>query len=582
VRDDGTAICAGVPGVLPDNRVIAGLGFHPSPLRELTQRAKFIRGIISGLDREGVAIIREIASQPELEQLLLVVALYGGSRTWDDVLFDLLGLQDSSPNRISSRVLARRIGPDRPANLLWVQPRGGGYGHVVIGNVGNLLVDARWDATDAILSLPLEPAAADALRRWIDNLHARSRALTVENAAAPRLRLPEGDVEGERLWRQYLELLDAAEEGRRAEIVVESETDEVTSGSGPTPSEALLDANKEGRRAEIVVDSETGEVTSGSGPTPSEANTFPRPDPVLLAVQTVLAKGSVIALDRSSRAPPLDTPVKAELFGEAAETRSGAARRQQRFSVSLFDEDTSRRLGNRRTAMADRLASCSLMLRDGVRWVPDAADELLNAEFAAVEQEAAAALKTAIGGKDAEDFVTATLSKIADDCGALAALIAPGRKSPASLVENIKADLTERLKKNLKQGMVPGINRSRYQISAAESAREGPWDQVQTFLGSAARFPRELFADVRRMFGMVSRAEALVAAFNVFDDPLVARYLEGRRVEQQARSELELIKSIQEHEAAKPKQRAHALFRLLKGKAHEEVKAALTDPSIAE
>ena len=81
---------------------------------------------------------------------------------------------------------------------------------------------------------------------------------------------------------------------------------------------------------------------------------------------------------------------------------------------------------------------------------------------------------------------------------------------------------------------------------------------------------------------MVSRAEALVAAFNVFDDPLVARYLEGRRVEQQARSELELIKSIQEHEAAKPKQRAHALFRLLKGKAHEEVKAALTDPSIAE
>jgi hypothetical protein len=376
-----------------------------------------------------------------VKQLLLVVALYGGSRTWDDVLFDLLGIQDRSPNRVAFRVLARRVGPDRPANLLWVQPPDGGYGHVIIGNVGNLLVDARWDATDAVLSLPVEPAAADALRRWIDNLHARSRPLTVETAAAPRLRLPEGDVEGERLWRQYLDMLDSAEEGRRAEI---------------------------------VVDSETGEVTRGSEPTPSEAKTFPRPDPVLLAVQTALAKGSVIALDRSSRAPPLDAPVKAELFGEAAETRSGAARRQQRFSVSLFDEDTSRRLGNRRTAMADRLASCSLMLRDGVRWVPNAADELLNAEFSAVEREAAAALKTAIGGKDAKDFVTATLSKIADDCAALAALIAPGRNSPARFVENIKADLTERLKKNLKQGMVPGISRSRYQISASESAREGP------------------------------------------------------------------------------------------------------------
>jgi hypothetical protein len=81
---------------------------------------------------------------------------------------------------------------------------------------------------------------------------------------------------------------------------------------------------------------------------------------------------------------------------------------------------------------------------------------------------------------------------------------------------------------------------------------------------------------------MVSSAEALVAAFNIFDDPLVARYLDGRRVEQQARSELELIKSILEYQGATPKQRAHALFRLVEGKAHQEINAALTEPSIAE
>ena len=38
--------------------------------------------------------------------------------------------------------------------------------------------------------------------------------------------------------------------------------------------------------------------------------------------------------------------------------------------------------------MSTRLAACSLMLRDGVRWVPDAAYDLLKAEFAAVESEA--------------------------------------------------------------------------------------------------------------------------------------------------------------------------------------------------
>jgi hypothetical protein len=547
--NNSNAIKAELPGILPDNRVVAGLCFHPAPLSQLIKGAAFIRGIISGLDREGAAVIRQVAAEPELKRLILIVAIYGGSRTWDDVLLDLLGLQDAMYDRVAFRVLARRVGPDRSANLLWVQSGNGSHGHLITGNVGNLLIDARWDPTDAVISLPVEPAAADALRKWFDNLYARSRPLSEKTAVAPRLRLLEGDSESERLWRQYLELLNTGDDG--------------------APHEAL-------------VNPETGEITTESEFTPSEAQMFPCPDPVLLEVQTVLAKGSVIALDRASRAPPLDAPVKAELFGEEAETRSGAARRQQRFTVSLFDEETSRRLGNRRTAMADRLARCSLMLRDGVRWAPDTASELLKAEFDAVEREAAAALKTALGGKSAEDFVEATLDKIAKDCAALAALIAPGRQAPPHLLETVKADLTGRLKENLKQGLVPGISRSRYQISPTESARESPWDQVLTFLGSAAQLPREVFSNPRRMFGLVTQRETLVAAFNVFDDPLVSRHLEGHRVEAQAQRELELIKAIQEHEAAKPKQRAQALFRLLKGKAHDEVNAALTVPSIAE
>jgi hypothetical protein len=88
---------------------------------------------------------------------------------------------------------------ERPAcrlqpNLLWVQPGNGGHGHVITGNVSNLLAAARWDPTDAVLALSLEPAAAESLRKWFDNAHARSRPLTKETAGAPRLRLPEGDA----------------------------------------------------------------------------------------------------------------------------------------------------------------------------------------------------------------------------------------------------------------------------------------------------------------------------------------------------------------------------------------------------
>jgi hypothetical protein len=240
-------------------------------------------------------------------------------------------------------------------------------------------------------------------------------------------------------------------------------------------------------------------------------------------VQTALAKGSVVAIDQSSRAPPLSAPVKAEFFGERGETRSGTARRLQRFSVSLFNEETARRLGRQRAAMSGRLAACSLMLRDGVRWVPDVAYGLLKDEFAAVETEALEALRSATGGKTPADFVQTCLAKIARDCSALAGMIAPGRAPPADLVANVKSDLENRLSKNLIQGMVPGISRSSYQIRLSESESEGPWDQVQTLLASAARLPREIFSDTRRTLGLVTKPDRLVEAFNLFSDPLVAR-----------------------------------------------------------
>ena len=203
-----TALRADLPGILPDNRVIAGQRLYSEPFADLTARAAFVRGLVSGLDRDGVGVLRTLVARPELKQLLLIVAVYEGSRTWDDVLFDLLGIQDSTADHVQFRLLARRVGPDRPANLLWIQPADGGHGHVVTGNVGNLLASAHWDSTDAVMCFPLEPAAADAVRKWFDNLHAHSRNLAPETAAAPRLQPAEGDAEGERLWREYLEVLD--------------------------------------------------------------------------------------------------------------------------------------------------------------------------------------------------------------------------------------------------------------------------------------------------------------------------------------------------------------------------------------
>ena len=75
----------------------------------------------------------------------------------------------------------------------------------------------------------------------------------------------------------------------------------------------------------------------------------------------------------------------------------------------------------------------------------------------------------------------------------------------------------------------------------------------------------------------MTKPDHLVEAFNVFSDPLVARYMDGRRVDDHARRELELIDTIEDHPTAKPKQRAHALFRLIGGATQDTVTAALTD-----
>ena len=96
----GTQHPADFPGVLPDNRVVSGQRIYVVPLAELTRDAVFLRGIVNGLEPEGVAVLRQIAARPELKQLLLIVAVYPGSRTWDDVLLDLLEVQGSDTDRI--------------------------------------------------------------------------------------------------------------------------------------------------------------------------------------------------------------------------------------------------------------------------------------------------------------------------------------------------------------------------------------------------------------------------------------------------------------------------------------------------
>ena len=347
----------------------------------------------------------------------------------------------------------------------------------------------------------------------------------------------------ERQWREYLEVLDGRDQDHPA--------------------------------AEPVINADTGEVEQAAKSTPSELEVFPRPDPVFLAVQTVMAKGALVSLDRVGRIPPIDVPIQSEKLGEIGTRRVGGASRRVAYRVSLFDETTQRRLNNRHADASKRLSDFSLMLRDGQRWIPKAAFSLFEQELAASQQKSRKTLLAAIGNNGAADFVSALSDKVEKDLRELAKQAGVSTPAPDSLLSEVLELLKKRLETHLGKEAAPGIVQIDATLSSREDAHYSPWGVVQTFLASAAQLPREVMSDPFRMRNLVTEAEAFLRAFNVFEDPLVDRYLKGERVENRAKKELVMIEEIIDDETATPWHCSHALYLLITGAAADDVTKAL-------
>lgn len=545
--------------IIPDNLVLTRQAAYaqPTPLIALLEGADHVQGMIAGLDHRGVEWLRVLVRRPSLRSVHLVLAVYAGGPTWDDVLRDALEIQQESGGKVSFRLLARRGGPDRPANLLWIRLPDQATSMVITGNVSNALLVDQWDPTDAVLTLPIDAVAEDALHKWFDLLTGFSRPLNDTTAAAPRLRLPDGSEEAARLWAEYSATLEA---------------DHV---SLPLP----------------YVDPDTSEVQTevevGQAAPLARRLAFPRVDPVLLAVQRVLTKGALVSVERVGRAPPLAMPIRSELFGELAQQRVGSASRRQTFSVSLFDEKSRKLLDGRHDALSIKLAAFSLMMREGQRWMPQMAFALFDAEITDARHKSEAALLRAIGvpatdSMEAERkteaagaFVAGLSVKVARDLTDLAAQIGARSRPTQSFMDEVLTGLKQRLEANLAKGMVPNISRTQAQLWVREDVNQTPWGTVQRFLASAARLPRQVLTDPFRMNGLVITRDELLRAFDPFEDPLVRKFLDGSRVEDQAGDELRLIDHIEAQDACTPWQRAQALYLLISGKGEAAVQQAL-------
>ena len=90
-------------------------------------------------------------------------------------------------------------------------------------------------------------------------------------------------------------------------------------------------------------------------------------------IAAIFRLGTLASVDRGSRIPPLDVPVKAELFGISAWRQAGAGKRHVAYRFTVLDDRELRKLEAVRQSAGELLRYFTFPLSNGVRWMPRAA-----------------------------------------------------------------------------------------------------------------------------------------------------------------------------------------------------------------
>ena len=285
-------------------------------------------------------------------RLRLVVSVHPTCRTNEADLLELVRLVERYKERAAFRIYPEASLRDRSSNMLCFSARDASV-VVAIGPAENFgLVPTSPSQANIVTSV--SPATLEACRKWFDYLWGVAGPLQAEIATTmPQLVIPEGDAGAARMWREY-----------RTRSLAQGQS------STPTPK--------------VIVDAKTGEVTltdhnDRALPSPTEELGVPKLDGLADGIARVFEKGMLVAVDKASRVPPLEAPVKPEWFGVDSFRQTGMVRSQTSFKVAPFDEATLKKIDRLRRASGDLLPHYSYSLADGMRWIPKAAIALFEA-----------------------------------------------------------------------------------------------------------------------------------------------------------------------------------------------------------
>jgi hypothetical protein len=123
----------------------------------------------------------------------------------------------------------------------------------------------------------------------------------------------------------------------------------------------------------------------------------PKLDGLGEGIARVFEQGRLVAVDKASRVPPLEAPVKPEWFGVDSFRQTGMVSSRTSFKVAPFDETILKKIDRLRRASGDLLPYYSYALADGMRWIPRTAIPLFEAALTEANDEARKLLNATVG-----------------------------------------------------------------------------------------------------------------------------------------------------------------------------------------
>ena len=275
---------------------------------------------------------------------------------------------------------------------------------------------------------------------------------------------------------------------------------------------------------------------------------MPKPDPLLPHLIQLFEKGDLVTIDKGSRIPPLEVPIKAEWFGIPSFREVGVVSREVRYKISVLDERANKALEARRKGTSSLREKFSFPLADGSRWMPHKAKPFFQAELKRLEEAGRTLLGSIVSG-DPKEWVENKRDLVTRDANRQYEEFHPGKHMPEEIIQEILNALTERFRKATSAHFLPKVSfvKTGFRLGG-DSEQVSGWAAARTLLRAVAEYPRSALKDRAYFFrGLQVSEEDLLTAMNVVEDPLVAEWFKPRSLHT-AREEMEVLDQIDESE----------------------------------